>query len=153
MKLDAISYKMLCGCLDDAEPLFILLERNNCSEYIKAISKLVNNNLLKCTLGSIVINPLSIEQILDNIEMNKSVPADIDKEFYDWNWQWDKSLVFSATTEGHKHAMKMFENAKKRTLKVIDKIKDKIDTDINFDVQIKPYDNFGNWVIVYLDNT
>jgi hypothetical protein len=157
MKLDRISYKVTCSCLDDAEPLFILLEKKEVAKFIEAISNLVNGGLLRCSLNSVEIKLLSIEQILENIEENKTTPSDVDKEFCDWHWQWERSLIFSATTKGRTYAMEMFEEAKRRTLKVSEILKNEIDNDINLlqkvDIQFRPYDEFGDWVLASSGNS
>ena len=154
MVVDKISYELLSMCLDDVEPLFVMIcNVVDYKLYIDSLRDLVNDGFVKCKLKSEVISEITSDDIVKNIALSEFV--EVDGKFVDGNWDWDNSLLFYATDKGLRVAKKMFEEAKRRCLEIYDIIDTQgygFNSFNKISTKIRPYDGFGDWILACREN-
>lgn len=146
-------YDLISACIDDWEPLCIVLNRETYLRDSDLLVDLVNNDNILCKQDSKPIESLTRYDVLVNLKL---IPYwdNLDVPFETLNWGWNESYLFKASEKGVEYAVALFESAKQRTLQIARQIAiyhrangkyPELHAIKGLSVS-KPYDSFGDWI-------
>lgn len=153
-----VKYDLISACIDDWEPLCIVLNRETYLNESELLIDLVNNGSILCKYDSKRVENLTKRDVLTNLRL---IPDwdNLDVPFDKLNWGWSESFLFKASEDGVKYAVALFESAKQRTLQIAKQIAIYHTNNGKYPepFQIKelsvskPYDFFGGWIYTNKD--